>query len=270
VRWAPAKPEGELAQTVTGKELRNYLLGDASIVRTPGRAPGTERETRVGLERDEANRRPVEGHFYSKEVTRPDWRWDRAVSKLSDQATRLVVGIRRKDGKPLEELKGTVGRLGGEGYLGRWTEAPGGTTPDAELPIPDGWLKDTTYFQLALLTPGVFRNGWLPDTFVEDEDEWFLCERLENGKPEGDRLAKLLGVLTDRPVPVGGWDRDGGRPKRMYQGAAPGTVYFFERWTDDAAKIEALHGKALPCRLKDGRYYEALGYGRAVVGRSIG
>ena len=84
-----------------------------------------------------------------------------------------------------------------------------------DFPDIDGNLR------LVLVSPAMFKNGWLPD--------WLNPETLTGMIPNTNVTAKLISAVTDRWQPVSGWYYEHGRtgPKPMRRAVPAGSVYFF-------------------------------------------
>ncbi|MCX7719158.1 MAG: type III-B CRISPR module-associated protein Cmr3 [Candidatus Sumerlaeaceae bacterium] len=114
--------------------------------------------------------------------------------------------------------------LGGDRKLARWTTVNGGQV--------DGWqcpknlrakLGDTKRIRMVLATPALFAGGWKPAWLNDD---------LEGTPPtaSNDLKLKLVGVSTERWVPVSGFSLENGHlgPKVIRRLVPAGGVYFFE------------------------------------------
>lgn len=75
-------------------------------------------------------------------------------------------------------------------------------------------------FKIYLATPAVFRSGWYPEKLLEKHD------------------LTLLTAAIGKPLQIGGWDIEQGRPKPMLQFVPAGSVYYVEAKSTQAA-IEA-------------------------------
>ncbi|MES4793086.1 MAG: hypothetical protein C4321_08990, partial [Chloroflexota bacterium] len=166
-------------------------------------------------------------------------------------------------------LRTEVSRLGGEGHIARieaWSNSTfpldslmGSSAVAAIAESLDEQPEANRLFQLVLLTPGVFAQGWLPD-----------CVEGEQLRANSKNFGALLSAVVGKPVSVGGWDRVSGLPKRMYRGVPAGAVYLFraEPGVTGQEILKAFHGKPLHTKVPQGAFYQDLGYGWAVVGRS--
>lgn len=103
--------------------------------------------------------------------------------------------------------------------------------------------------RLVVVTPACFENGWLPDGFAPDGEQY-------RGRLRGLEAELILrSALVDRPIAVSGWDMVAGQPKQTAQMVSAGAVYFFERADElafTAAQIEALWLTALGGRTNEG------------------
>lgn len=74
------------------------------------------------------------------------------------------------------------------------------------------------YLKLYILTPAIFKKGWLPD-FIDTET---LIGTKDNCK------IKLISAFVGKTFKIGGFDIKQGEPKNMYSAIPAGSVYYFE------------------------------------------
>lgn len=101
-------------------------------------------------------------------------------------------------------------RIGGEGKTAYY-ECIDFTT---EFPKPNLNKK----FKVILLTPAVFKDGWIPDGINKDSFKGVI----------GGVNVTLSTAAVGRFTPVGGWDIVKGQAKILRRGVPAGSVYFFE------------------------------------------
>ncbi|MBX6354098.1 MAG: type III-B CRISPR module-associated protein Cmr3 [Thermoflavifilum sp.] len=85
---------------------------------------------------------------------------------------------------------------------------------------PGAWPRPSKGLRMVLVTPAIFRAGWLPGWL----DETSRIGRI----PGTDIQVQLVSAVLDRWRPVSGWDIRERRPKPMYKTVPAGSVYFFE------------------------------------------
>lgn len=83
--------------------------------------------------------------------------------------------------------------------------------------IRDKIAKDKK-FKLVLVTPTVFKHGWLPESINSN-----TLESEINGVK-----VKMLGACVGKPISIGGFDMAKGMPKTMKKAVPAGSVYYFE------------------------------------------
>lgn len=119
-------------------------------------------------------------------------------------------------------------------------------------------------FKLYLLTPALFRNGWLPD-FVDPNSLELspeTCPALRN------ITCRLVSAAVGKPIHIGGWNMATNAPRPMFKAVPPGSVYFFEITEGNAveALFDAFHFQPLVSRLPGGEELAKLGFGLSFVG----
>lgn len=153
-------------------------------------------------------------------------------------------------------------RLGAEARAAEITHHDKLTWPTAVTP-------SGKTFTLYLVTPAIFRNGWLPDALAPET----LAGEL------GGAEVRLLAASLGRYLPLGGWDIVARRPKPMRKAVPAGSVYHFEI-TGGEFDANAVHGKPLESGYEhsgrstndngariDAITYQQQGFGIAYVGQ---
>lgn len=137
-------------------------------------------------------------------------------------------------------------KLGGEGRAVSY-EIFSSENFDLSFQIKDNY----EFFKLYLLTPAIFKNGWLP--------EW-IDEKTLVGDYQGLKL-KLLTASIGKTISVGGFDMKARKPKPMHKAVPSGSVYYFELMEGEIkTAFKLLNQKAIS------DYYPEQGFGIAYVG----
>lgn len=199
-------PAGFLTESGMKKYLNNKApTGSKDIMPTHD---VFEVEPRVGIRRDNKTNTAETGYIYTLEFARLGNAWrEYQIGFVMEINTDLL---------ETDAAKVKLLRLGGEARSAVY-EA------DADWVNPD---KPTigTKFKLTLLTPAIFKNGWLPD-FIDPNS---LCGPMDNGKIK----VKLVSAAVGKYVGIGGWDIQEGRAKPVRRAVPAGSVYFFESADD--------------------------------------
>jgi CRISPR-associated protein Cmr3 len=162
-------------------------------------------------------------------------------------ATGFLVGVAGADG--LLPNSGML-RLGGDGRAAAYRRVE-----FAPPRIDSAVIARTGRFRLVLLTAGLFPAGWLPSQCQEDSGVFRL-------QGEGFR-ARLAAAAVPRREVISGWDLFNWKPKDAERTAPAGSVYWFDEFEGDPAKLAAWMDAGL-CGDNPGRRAE--GYGLASLG----
>jgi CRISPR-associated protein Cmr3 len=113
-------------------------------------------------------------------------------------------------------------------------------------------IKDNQkFFKLYLLTPAIFKNGWLPERI----DEKTLIVEYPGLK------LKLITASIGKTIYVGGFDMKARKPKPMYKAVPAGSVYYFELMEGEIqTAFKLLNQKAIS------DYYSEQGFGIVYFG----
>lgn len=216
-------------KTLLGAKLaeNHYLTEQGLLAVLSGQAPKKadvlkadalfDTEERLGIARDQATRRPLDGLLYQTCHIRP----------RSETGVAIVVqGLQQSQFKGLSQ-QGVV-RLGGEGRLGAWQR-------QKVSPLPKPIIKGTRLL-LCLLTHAAFEQGWLPDGFemVTAESHGRSCQYWV-GELAGKKV-RLISCVTGKPVREGGWDLANKKPRELRGLVPAGSCYFLECDSEQDAK----------------------------------
>lgn len=129
--------------------------------------------------------------------------------------------------------------LGGDRKLARAQ-----TVDPALFALPEdargrAFLRDCAGIRLFVVTPALFKEGWLPDGLAVHEDDEYRGEL-----PGVAGEVVLRAALIPRAAHLSGWDMVAKQPKPTLRLVPPGSVYYFEKAERGArftsAEIEAL------------------------------
>ena len=178
-----------------GTELIDYLSGYQSQFTARRMEHFVTIEAKVGIARNNYTRSSQEGKLYRVGM----WRL---------KNVRIIVEF---DG--LEGIwdSGFL-KLGGENKVAKYK-----ITNSIVIKSPNSIRKK---FKIYLSTPGLLRNGWLP--------EWIDARTFEGTYPGTEIKVKLISVAIGKPIQIGGFDMKERKPKKMLNAVPPGSVYYFE------------------------------------------
>ncbi len=180
----PQKPETGLWLTLA--DLQRYLAGE-TVTGVKGDQL-FERETRLGIARQDATRTTEEGMLYEVEFIR------------LQNGVGLYVEMAGYAGWPESGLL----RIGGEGHGAQFTEVPA-----IEWPIIPEILP--TLFKIYFATPTYFTHGWQPTNW----DKFFTGN------------VELVAAAVSRYETIGGFDWASGQHKPARRYVPAGSVYYF-------------------------------------------
>ena len=182
-------------------------------------------EDRLGIARDMHTKRPLDGLLYQTRHVRPH------------TDTSLAMTVYGLDATAFKNLPSHgVARLGAEGRLSAWSRLAPQALPQVEV--------QGHQLMLCALTPTQFNKGWLPDGFEPVTSQ-------AHGKPLqvwhgqlAGKPARLISVVTGKPVREGGWDMSQHKPRVLQGMVAAGSCYFFELDSPEDARhvAQTLHG----------------------------
>jgi len=262
-RWRKSPKDGEIPWPIhkcgrPGKTLEGYFMSSIYLPKRGDREwelnnLGTllkieevfKKEVRPGLSLEREFKRVRFGFFYQAEwvqikpgynlhefVTVKDENWGRALSQVK------MLRLGRK-GRPTE-LR-AVRWLSPEEYYRELTGLDMGKTAHR--------ISSDRAFDLILLTPAIF----LKDGVCRSEPVDLPTSGIE-----------LIGIATDKPVNVSGWDFEHEAPRAMYYAAPAGTVYRY-RLKNDLTPPEIKNHVIRPIILENVGHWRVIGYGTAIV-----
>ena len=211
-------------------------------------------EHRIGVALDDETETAKDGQLYAAEHLRlrPDVRLRFSCSQPPTHKN----GNATENGILPEQLKGEMIQLGGEARFGQ-VQAGG------ELVLPSIEITGTCV-KWVLLTPAIFKHGWLPGwigekgeillkTVVKDDRAKFRRNRREGtGNHDAgieEIKATLVAACIGKAQVIGGWglvgDEKNGTPKATQLAVPSGSVYYFKAASEtDAGNLaKALQGR---------------------------
>lgn len=225
---------------LTAADLNKVLLGEKPDQDSIKKADKLfERESRLGIARDNQRRGVIEGLLYQTEHVRPK----------ADLMVELDV-----TGLPNDLPSNTVVRLGGEGRPAQIKLAQ--QTAQSLTTIEAAAIKNNK-FALYLLTPlPIQPNEILPDFTQQECPEQTVWVGTLN-----DVKLKLHSAVTGKVLREGGWDMAAHAPRAVTNFIPAGSVFYVELMDGSTAQqaLDALHDKHI------GTLTE-YGFGHVVVG----
>ena len=204
-------------------EIADYINGDLKDVRICKISDYLCDEPKVGIGIDKNTRTSKDSRLYRVDFKR--------LKEMS-----LIVEF---EGLELNE-KGII-RLGGEGKYVVYKD-------DFSIIEPYKFEIDSitnNRFKVILMTPAIFKNGWLPKDV--DEEKFIL----ENEKFK----LKLVAASVGKYSLIGGYDLAKNEPKPMLKAVPAGSTYFFEILRGDTKDIiEYFQLKSISDKMKDEGY----------------
>ncbi len=200
--WQPIEYALENASGyLSSMDMERYLTGEGFENNAEPIEAGKVFKTdiRTGIGRNRTKRAVEKGRLYSVEYFR-----------LND-GFGFAVEI---ENTSLLPEKGII-RLGGDGRSARYFPTSWGHIPFEKIKEK---ISKTKRFKILLITPAIFKKGWLFDWIDEKTKEGSIC---------GVNL-RLVGACVGRPVSVGGFDLAKNLPKVMKRAVPAGSVYYFE------------------------------------------
>jgi CRISPR-associated protein Cmr3 len=205
--WNPTeKPMEAVSGFLSSKEMGNYLLGNAPSITEADKLFQTEERT--GIQKSRKTRSAETGRLYSVEYFR--------MSESSGFAVEV------ENTKLLPESG--ILRLGGDNRSARYSS---GAWKEIQVDEIKNKIAETKRFKLALTTPAIFKNGWLPEG---------IDSNTMQGQINGVEV-KLISACIGKPVGIGGYDFVKNHPKVMKKAVPAGSVYYFELKEDNGGSL---------------------------------
>ncbi len=156
-------------------------------------------------------------------------------------------------------------RLGGDGRIAQVVPA-GESVRAPGLPEKD-WRDWNGGFRVVLATPGLFRQGWVPDRVRRDGERWML--------EVGDLRAELVCAAVPRAEAISGWNMAKRRPWPVLRAVPAGAVYWFrieDGCVEDLQRLveDGWWGTDDSGRIEGWRQRRAQGFNNVWIGRWIG
>lgn len=206
--WNPTeKPMEAASGFLSSKEMGEYLLGKSPSERTPLDKLFVTEE-RTGIQKSRKTRSVETGRLYSVEYFR--------LSENSGFAVEV------ENTKLLPESG--ILRLGGDNRSARYSS---GAWKEIQVDEIKNKIAETKRFKLALTTPAIFKNGWLPEG---------IDSNTMQGQINGVEV-KLISACIGKPVGIGGYDFVKNHPKVMKKAVPAGSVYYFELKEDNGGSL---------------------------------
>jgi CRISPR-associated protein Cmr3 len=219
-------------------DFEDYLKGAAPYAVLPNGKLWTT-EPKIGIAKDRFTGSSQQGKLYRSGLVRPET-FD-TNSGLSNFGFWLETS-----GLPAKlAVKGNF-KLGGEGKMAYYQE---NVVSQIQAAKPKG-----TRLKIYLATPGIFKNGYLPDT---TQGIW----KKHN--------IKIHTMASGKPLLIGGFSMKNDHqfgPKPMRKAVPPGTVYFVEIGGDVEKAILDIHGKCISDEFSETERPAQQGFGLAYVG----
>ena len=209
------------------------------------------REPKIGIARSPNTHTTEEGRLYRVDMRR-----------LANKENVRVSIVANFEG--LEIPASGVLKLGGEGKAGDY-KIDKDNSIEKEITIKPPELKeDERQFKVVLITPAIFKNGWIPGWIDKEK----LTGEYKNEKDETSKRAsevigvKLLAGAIGKPINIGGFDMKAKKPKPMYKAVPAGSVYYFELLNGAMEDVnEVFHQAAIS------DMYPEQGFGISYVGK---
>ncbi len=208
-------------QWISGQVYQKYLSGSIGLPST-----GEERlwnvERNIGIAIDSQTRSAAEKKLYQAEYLR-----------LEKGVTLWFSGscVLKGEVDVLSRFDETNLLIGGQQGVAGIHAAK-----KYELPKPES--ISTRYLRWTLLTPAVFRNGWLPDWCMDSRKDIAESAKAKIGTvmlKEG-QFAKLIAARIGKPSGFSGWDLQTGGPKPTQLAVPAGACYVFDCQTPENAE----------------------------------
>ena len=237
--WTQEKTPVEGVQGYWEQEkLQKYLLQDYSSITQYTKADTLYlRESRYGIDVDNARQTVKEGQLYQTEFIR----------------CQEYIGL-YTEVNGVSDLGGNLIGIGGENraaqchHLDQQKKIDWGKfTQDLEHQ-----LQKADGFKIYFATPTIFESGWIPN---------WLSKNDLSGAYHGIQL-QLVAASIPRYQTIGGWDVAYNRPKPTNRAIPAGSVYYFTSSVKPSEIIKAFHWQNIADESSDAQ----IGFGLSLVG----
>ncbi|WP_029522372.1 type III-B CRISPR module-associated protein Cmr3 [Persephonella sp. KM09-Lau-8] len=227
------------------QDFRNYLLNNSNVINKASINEIINTEYKIGIGINQTTNSVEESKLYRIQLTR--------LRNEENIKIKIFVEFEGLDLNDEGYLK-----LGGENKIVYYQSLNENIDEGIKAINIDG---NSSVFKLYLLTPAVFKNGYLA--------EWMNSKELQKFKPDWcneEIKLKLLSISTGKYLSIGGFDLKEKRLKPMNRAIPEGTVYYFETTETDFNKIKkCFHFRSI----SDYKELRKQGFGITLVGNYI-
>lgn len=218
------------------KDLQNYLLQEYLSITEYTKADKLYlRESRYGIDVDNARQTVKEGQLYQTEFIR----CEKNIGLYTE-----VDGV--------SNLGGNLIAIGGENRAAQCHHLKQKIDWKEFTQKLENKLQKADGFKIYFATPTIFDAGWLPN---------WLSKNDLSGAYHGIQL-QLVAASIPRYQTIGGWDVAYNRPKPTNRAIPAGSVYYFTSNVKPSEIIKAFHWQNIADESSDAQ----IGFGLALVG----
>jgi CRISPR-associated protein Cmr3 len=218
------------------KDLQNYLLQNYPSVTQYTKADKLFlRESRYGIDVDNARQTVKEGQLYQTEFIR----CEKNIGLYTE-----VDGV--------SDLGGNLIAIGGENRAAQCHHLKKKIDWEQFTQEIDKQLQKSDGFKIYFATPTIFDVGWLPN---------WLSKNDLSGAYHGIQV-QLVAASIPRYQTIGGWDVAYNRPKPTNRAIPAGSVYYFTSDVKPSEIVKAFHWQNIADESSDAQ----IGFGLAFVG----
>jgi CRISPR-associated protein Cmr3 len=218
------------------KDLQNYLLQNYPSVTQYTKADKLFlRESRYGIDVDNARQTVKEGQLYQTEFIR----CEKNIGLYTE-----VDGV--------SDLGGNLIAIGGENRAAQCHHLKKKIDWEQFTQEIDKQLQKSDGFKIYFATPTIFDVGWLPN---------WLSKNDLSGAYHGIQV-QLVAASIPRYQTIGGWDVAYNRPKPTNRAIPAGSVYYFTSDVKPSEIVKAFHWQNIADESSDAQ----IGFGLALVG----
>ncbi len=227
------------------QDFENYLLSNSDVIDKVSINEIITSEYKIGIGINQTTNSVEESKLYRIQLIR--------LRNQEDIKIKIFVDFEGLDLNDEGYLK-----LGGENKIVYYKRLNENIDEEIKTINIDGNLS---IFKLYLLTPVVFKNGYLA--------EWMNSKEFQKFKPDWcdeEIELKLLSISTGKYLSIGGFDLKEKRLKPMNRAVPEGTVYYFETTKTDFNKIKkCFHFRSI----SDYKELRKQGFGITLTGNYI-